>query len=181
MNISDRLRAVIESVIPDRRRSIQLEYRTAIPSETWRKFLKGQQNATIQMIEAVSREWPEYAFWIATGITDTAHGHIGPDLAYQNPVNWNRLFSRAAAIYFKTKLHQLHGEETLDSVESFLPKPNEGSAELLKDGDQFQFAKEEAEYRNADDLQKLRMEADHFRFNDEKFKFMASKLLRYGE
>lgn len=180
MNISERLRAVLETEIPDRKRSMLLEERTSIPSDTWRKFLKAQQNATVQMIEAVCREWPEYAFWIATGITDTAHGHIGPDIAYQSPVNWKRLHSRAAAIYFKTKLHQFYGEESLDSVEDFLPKPNEGSATLLRDGG-FQFSKEETEYRNADDLQQLRMEADHFRFNDEKFKYMASKLLRYGE
>lgn len=28
------------------------------------------------MIQAVSRLWPEYAFWLATGVTDAKHGHI---------------------------------------------------------------------------------------------------------
>lgn len=180
MNISERVRAVIETEISARKRATQIESRTGISSETWRKFLNGQQNATANMIQAVAREWPEYAFWIATGITDTVHGHIGPEVAYQDPVNWKRLHSPAAAVYFRTKLHQQHGEESLDSADDFLPQNHVGPRHSSA-GYPFQFAKEELEFKNADDLQQLRMHTDHFRFTDEGLKYMASKMLRYGE
>ena len=37
------------------------------------------------MIVAVARLWPHHAFWLATGITDAANGHIAPMTALTFP------------------------------------------------------------------------------------------------
>ena len=51
---------------------------TNIPAKNWRNLYGGYQKPTPAMIEAISRLKPEYAFWLATGITDIANGHIAP-------------------------------------------------------------------------------------------------------
>lgn len=51
---------------------------TGLPSARWRNFFSGNQNATPGMIEAAAKLWPEYAFWLATGVTDAINGHVAP-------------------------------------------------------------------------------------------------------
>ncbi|GGX14135.1 hypothetical protein [Undibacterium macrobrachii] len=76
--ISDRLRFAIENLIESKGRTQTLEDLTEISSETWRKFLNGKQRATLGMLEALTTRWPEYAFWISTGINDSDFGHRSP-------------------------------------------------------------------------------------------------------
>lgn len=79
LSLNDRVRLVVVAVSPERGRPRFLEERTNLPAESWKKFLLERQRATLEMVEAVCREWPEHAFWIATGLTDVEHGHIsGP-------------------------------------------------------------------------------------------------------
>lgn len=58
---------------------------TNIPSQSWRSAYNRRQKPTLQMMEAVSRIWPQYAFWLMTGITDATNGHLAPDTALTFP------------------------------------------------------------------------------------------------
>ncbi|WP_146009755.1 hypothetical protein [Janthinobacterium sp. ROICE36] len=76
--ISDRIRTTIEHKLDGKKRTQTLEASTGIAGETWRKLLSGKQNATLVMLEAVCKQWPEYAFWLATGVSDERYGHQKP-------------------------------------------------------------------------------------------------------
>lgn len=75
-NIVDRFKAVIRQNTSDKRRWAELEALTEIPATSWNKAWNGKQRPTAEMLQAVARLWPEYAFWLATGVTDAKHGHI---------------------------------------------------------------------------------------------------------
>lgn len=62
-----------------------LESQTGVRASQWRAFASGNQRSTPDMIEAAARFWPQYAFWIATGITDATNGHIAPSLVTNFP------------------------------------------------------------------------------------------------
>lgn len=62
-----------------------LERFTRISAQRWRKAYARRQRPTPDMIEALAKLFPEYAFWLATGVTDAANGHIGPDTAQLFP------------------------------------------------------------------------------------------------
>lgn len=79
LNLSERMRGLVGCTTNKFRRCAQLEAITNIQSESWRKLLSGKQRATIEMIESAGKQWPQYAFWLTTGFTDIAHGHIAPD------------------------------------------------------------------------------------------------------
>lgn len=51
---------------------------SSISRHSWQKTYLGDQRPTVQMMEAVSQTWPQYTFWLMTGITDVAGGHICP-------------------------------------------------------------------------------------------------------
>lgn len=76
--IADRFVSIIESNIAKATRFKTLEEMSGIPAVSWRKaFMKGQR-PTIEMIEFLATKWPEFAFWLTTGITDATHGHVSP-------------------------------------------------------------------------------------------------------
>lgn len=56
----------------------RMEELTGVTSGRWRNFFSGQQKAAPDMIEGVAKVWPQYAFWLATGITDATNGHVAP-------------------------------------------------------------------------------------------------------
>jgi hypothetical protein len=56
-----------------------------ISAQRWRKVYKRRQRPTPDMVEALCRSRPDYAFWIATGITDAENGHIAPETALTFP------------------------------------------------------------------------------------------------
>ncbi|MDE4919574.1 hypothetical protein ACUXAV_004539 [Cupriavidus metallidurans] len=58
---------------------------TDTPSQRWRSVFTRRQKPTPSMIQALARLWPSYAFWLATGITDAANGHIAPMTALTFP------------------------------------------------------------------------------------------------
>jgi hypothetical protein len=81
MNLSSRLKAVVTEQTTDYRRFKQLEDLTSIPADTWKSWYHGRQRPTAEMIEAAGKEWPEYAFWLTTGISDPDYGHVAPGSA----------------------------------------------------------------------------------------------------
>jgi len=74
--IQERLRAVIEEETDERGRFAELEKLTQISANSWKSFWHGRQRPTCEMIEAACMRWPQYAFWLATGITDAKYGHV---------------------------------------------------------------------------------------------------------
>lgn len=89
-NLNDRMKALIENKIEDHRKFKILEQRTSIPSDSWKNWSHDRQRPTMEMIEAVAKLWPEYAFWLATGATDYRFGHIGieHDSEERNALLW---------------------------------------------------------------------------------------------
>ncbi|QZA78493.1 hypothetical protein K4H28_03495 [Deefgea tanakiae] len=76
--IEQRLNSVIAYKTKAYGRFSVLENDTGVGSDTWKACWHGRQRATSQMIEQVARFWPQYAFWVATGITDPDRGHVAP-------------------------------------------------------------------------------------------------------
>lgn len=76
---------------------------TGISAQRWRKAYMRRQRPTPDMIEALSRLFPEHAFWIATGITDATNGHIAPMTAMTFP---ERLYAESLASkqYFRKSI-----------------------------------------------------------------------------
>lgn len=77
--ISDRLKDVINSEIEEYRRGAALAVRSGIAADSWKKFLAGKQRPTLEMLQWAYETWPQYAFWISTGIDDQKFGHGNPN------------------------------------------------------------------------------------------------------
>lgn len=120
--IDNRLIALIESTMNSNKRFKELEEKTGIAANRWQSLWHGRQRAMPDMIEVICRIFPEYAFWLTTGITDSDHGHISPAtkevLDDKIPLNDEKLKRRyftkkrlrtAARDYFvaSIKLHEL--------------------------------------------------------------------------
>lgn len=76
--IADRMRWVIGNWLPERKRFTTLEKLSGIPSGHWKNFWHGKQRAHEHMIQALARQWPEYALWLVTGIDDPEAGQTFP-------------------------------------------------------------------------------------------------------
>lgn len=81
-DISERLRSLIHSQTTDRRRAKELEEATGVPAANWKNFWTRKQRPTSHMIETAAKRWPQFALWLATGVTDEANGHSAPDEAW---------------------------------------------------------------------------------------------------
>ena len=86
----------------------RLEELTGVAAARWRKAYTYQQRPTPDMIQALCRLKPEYAFWIATGITDAEYGHKAPASALPFP-EWTgeRASDEPARRYFHASLELL--------------------------------------------------------------------------
>lgn len=80
-----------------------LDRYTGISAQRWRKAYARRQRPTPDMIEALAKMFPAYAFWLATGITDATNGHIAPLTAQTFP---ERLYSDSMETnsYFRAEL-----------------------------------------------------------------------------
>ncbi|VVE89486.1 hypothetical protein [Pandoraea bronchicola] len=70
---------VISAVTSPARRFKELGDKTEVSAATWRSFWN--RDGAIPsgaMLEGLAREWPQYAFWLVTGITDWEAGHVAP-------------------------------------------------------------------------------------------------------
>lgn len=76
--IGERMKWLIGHWLPERKRFTTLERVSGIPADHWKNFWHGRQRAHEHMIQALARQWPEYAFWLVAGIDDSDHGHTVP-------------------------------------------------------------------------------------------------------
>lgn len=92
---------------------------TGIPAQRWRNVMSRRQKVTLEMLEALTRRHPQHAFWLATGITDVANGHVAPPNAVTFPErtqvddHWGALYFKAA-LTLLDRLYQAAGIDTED-------------------------------------------------------------------
>lgn len=79
-DMRDRIKEVIDTVVPRHRRFKALEELSGVYAQTWRSIYEGRQRATEAAILALCKNWPKYAYWLGTGMTDEEHGHSSPVL-----------------------------------------------------------------------------------------------------
>ncbi len=78
LHLSERLRQVVIEKTDEFRRFKQLSDQTGIQANAWKNWFHGRQRPTAEMIESIAKLWPEFAFWVATGISDEEFGHTAP-------------------------------------------------------------------------------------------------------
>ena len=77
--IDGRLKILIDHITEGTNRSWKaLEDETNVKAEKWRQFHRGTTKASGEMVEAVAKRWPDYAYWLACGDTEPERGHIAP-------------------------------------------------------------------------------------------------------
>jgi hypothetical protein len=117
-----RLKAVIERHTQAHRRFKELEEKTSISAATWKTYWTRGSRPSAELIEAVGKAWPEYAFWIGTGVTDEKHGHVSA-VAEETFPETGRSAQSACTAYFKACIQAK--AEAIALIES--PKKNEDS------------------------------------------------------
>jgi hypothetical protein len=78
--IKDRIIELIDCSTEAHRKFSQFEEITGIKRQTWQNLATKKQRANEDMLEAIAKIWPQYAYWIMTGKTDTKSGHTSPIL-----------------------------------------------------------------------------------------------------
>ncbi|WP_156924041.1 hypothetical protein [Stutzerimonas chloritidismutans] len=102
MDFYERFQSILRAHTSDARRWSEMEALTGIPATSWNKAFHGKQRPTLEMLLAVARLWPDYAFWLMTGVTDAKHGHVSCRKAAAKSFYPERSFRRrkAARGYF---------------------------------------------------------------------------------
>lgn len=80
-SISKRLWDLIESELGMHKSKFsELEKRTKVERNSWIQWHRRsfQSEPAARLIQAAALEWPQYAFWLVTGYTDPASGHVSP-------------------------------------------------------------------------------------------------------
>lgn len=79
MNIENRMR---ELILAKEAKSKDLEIKTGIDRDRWNNIRKTNPTAKIRAeeVEALVKEYPEYAYWITTGNVLPECGQISPEL-----------------------------------------------------------------------------------------------------
>lgn len=78
MSINQRLRSIIDMELAEKNKFGLLEKISSIPQNTWRTWYVRNSFPNALMIESVSKNWPQYAFWLVTGVEDGIAGHQCP-------------------------------------------------------------------------------------------------------
>lgn len=106
LDLRGRLNNITAHHVPGRGRFRVLQEMSGISQDTWKAAWYGKQRPTAEMVQFAARRWPEYAFWLASGITDQVHGHRAPDKVetYPEPRYAPR---NAAAKYFRKQIEIL--------------------------------------------------------------------------
>ena len=58
---------------------------TNTASKRWRNVYARDQRVTSDMLESLAKMFPQYAFWLVTGITGAVNGHIASNNAFDSP------------------------------------------------------------------------------------------------
>lgn len=85
--MAERTKSLISNQTNASKRFKELEDLTQIPGATWRTWWTKDKPPSGEMIESIGRVWPEYIFWMVSGVTDSAHGHIAVPDAYSIEIN----------------------------------------------------------------------------------------------
>lgn len=51
---------------------------SGIETTRWRRVYDRKQRITSDMLEVLAKKYPQFAFWLVTGITDAVNGHVAP-------------------------------------------------------------------------------------------------------
>ncbi|WP_143243672.1 hypothetical protein [Alcaligenes faecalis] len=78
--IEMRIAILIQTILSGKNDWKKLEDLTGIKSVKWRHFNSGVIKPSMEMLETLCREFPQYAFWLTTGLTDYNAGHIAPQI-----------------------------------------------------------------------------------------------------
>lgn len=76
----ERILEIIDYVTEGHRKFKHFSELTGISAQKWQNLGQGKQRANDEMIEAVGKAFPRYAYWLVTGQTDELHGHTSPVL-----------------------------------------------------------------------------------------------------
>lgn len=77
-NVELRMRQLIHVVLKGRPDWKGMEELTGAKAVKWRHFVAGVKKPSIEMLESLCTTFPQYAFWLATGISDEDAGHLAP-------------------------------------------------------------------------------------------------------
>jgi hypothetical protein len=119
MNLSERLREIVEKMTPPTRRFVALEEATKINAKTWQTWWSRGGKASADMIQAAGQAWPHFAFWLVTGVDDYRHGHTMPGLTEAERKGSRRPPERTMARNYFVKLIEYekwleeHPQETI--------------------------------------------------------------------
>lgn len=78
-SVHKRLRILIEENTNENRRFKDLEEKTRLPSATWKSYWTTGSRPSSALIEAAALAWPLHAYWLVTGMDDSAFGHRAPN------------------------------------------------------------------------------------------------------
>ena len=90
-NISDRLKLIVKAETPEKGRFPFLETHSGINAATWRTWWTRGAAPNGYLVEAAGLLWPQYAFWLATGLTDVCNGHIDASKTDEDKSNPNHV------------------------------------------------------------------------------------------
>lgn len=140
-DLRGRLNAITAHHVPGRGRFRVLQEMSGISQDTWKAAWYGKQRPTAEMVQFAARRWPEYAFWLVTGVTDQVHGHRAPDNVetYPEPRYAPR---NAAAKYFRKQIEMVERRD-LGEAERYEDDVLLSSLADSRDGDEEAAARED--------------------------------------
>lgn len=110
-NITDRMKTLVNFKTTELKKYKEMEELTHITAASWRSWWNRGGPPSGEMIEAVCAIWPDYAFWLVTGITDFDHGHNSPLLTKEKR-------PRTAALdLFAARIEAMRWSETNSATE----------------------------------------------------------------
>ena len=77
-NVEMRMRLLIQSISGRKADWKYLEGLTGVKADKWRYFNSEITKPSVEMLEALFTAFPQYAFWLATGVSDEDAGHSAP-------------------------------------------------------------------------------------------------------
>jgi hypothetical protein len=77
MDLQDRLKRLIDQ---SELSPTDLEKKTGIDRMRWSNIKRRHVRAGAPEIEAAGKLWPEYAYWLVTGLAQPEAGHISPEI-----------------------------------------------------------------------------------------------------
>ena len=77
-NIELRMRQLIHNLVQGKPDWKGMEKLTGTKAVKWRHFIGGLKKPSVEMFESLCTSYPQFAFWLATGISDEDAGHLAP-------------------------------------------------------------------------------------------------------